>query len=96
MAAVPFLFLTCLRPLWPFASRSNVVRKSIAIVNTVVTQVTRGAVREFYKNKKYIPLDLRKKQVCACGGWFSVCATVVAGWRGRVCCPPVLATGVLT
>ncbi|RKP02556.1 hypothetical protein CXG81DRAFT_17766 [Caulochytrium protostelioides] len=37
------------------------VRKSIARVHTVTTQVRRAALIQFYQGKKYVPLDLRKK-----------------------------------
>ena len=39
------------------------VRKSIACVLTVMNEKTRNASREFYKDKKYKPLDLRVKKV---------------------------------
>ncbi|EJD01491.1 ribosomal protein L29 [Fomitiporia mediterranea MF3/22] len=41
------------------------VRKSIARVLTVTNAKQRQHLREFYKGKKYIPLDLRKKQTRA-------------------------------
>lgn len=44
---------------------SNTVRKSIARVLTVTNQKQRQNLREFYKSKKYLPLDLRKKQTRA-------------------------------
>jgi large subunit ribosomal protein L35e len=44
---------------------SNAVRKSIARVMTVMNQKARQNLREFYKNKKYIPLDLRPKRTRA-------------------------------
>lgn len=46
-------------------SRSSVVRKSIARVLTVVNQKTRANLRELYKNKKHLPLDLRAKKTRA-------------------------------
>lgn len=44
---------------------SNAVRKSIARVLTVTNQKQRQNLREFYKNKKYLPLDLRHKKTRA-------------------------------
>ncbi|SRR6266436_3361959 len=44
---------------------SNTVRKSIARVLTVTNQKARQNVREYYKNKKYLPLDLRPKKTRA-------------------------------
>jgi len=44
---------------------SNHVRKSIARVLTVINANQRAQLRLFYKNKKYIPLDLRPKQTRA-------------------------------
>ncbi|KAF9451724.1 ribosomal protein L29 [Macrolepiota fuliginosa MF-IS2] len=41
------------------------VRKSIARVLTVINQKARQNLREFYKDKKYKPLDLRPKQTRA-------------------------------
>jgi large subunit ribosomal protein L35e len=41
------------------------VRKSIARVLTVMTQKQRDNLREFYKGKKYSPLDLRQKKTRA-------------------------------
>ncbi|OJA19017.1 hypothetical protein AZE42_00385 [Rhizopogon vesiculosus] len=46
-------------------TRINVVRKSIARVLTVMNQKQRQNLREFYKNKKYLPLDLRPKKTRA-------------------------------
>ena len=46
-------------------SPSNTVRKSIARVLTVTNQKQRQNLREFYKNKKYLPLDLRVKKTRA-------------------------------
>lgn len=40
---------------------SSDVRKSIARVLTVINANQRAQLRLFYKNKKYIPLDLRPK-----------------------------------
>jgi len=42
-------------------SKIRVVRKSIARVLTVSNQKQKAELRKFYKNKKYKPLDLRKK-----------------------------------
>ena len=44
---------------------SNTVRKSIARVLTVMNQKQRQNLREFYKSKKYLPLDLRPKKTRA-------------------------------
>ncbi|KAK3904723.1 ribosomal protein L35-like protein [Staphylotrichum tortipilum] len=41
------------------------IRKSIARVLTVINAKQRAQLRLFYKNKKYIPLDLRAKQTRA-------------------------------
>ncbi|KAF7594101.1 60S ribosomal protein L35 [Aspergillus hancockii] len=41
--------------------RIHDVRKSIARVNTVINANQRAQLRLFYKNKKYLPLDLRPK-----------------------------------
>ncbi|KAE9962548.1 60S ribosomal protein L35 [Venturia inaequalis] len=41
------------------------VRKSIARVLTVINANQRAQLRIFYKNKKYMPLDLRPKQTRA-------------------------------
>ena len=43
-----------------FALRSQkVVRKSIALVLTVINQTQKAQLRVFYKDKKQLPLDLR-------------------------------------
>ena len=44
---------------------SKVVRLSIAQVLTVMSQKQKSALREAYKNKKYLPLDLRPKKTRA-------------------------------
>jgi hypothetical protein len=44
---------------------SATVRKSIARVLTVMNQKARLNLREYYKNKKYLPLDLRPKKTRA-------------------------------
>ncbi|KAF9790404.1 60S ribosomal protein L35 [Thelephora terrestris] len=46
-------------------TKINVVRKSIARVLTVTNQKARQNLREFYKKKKYLPLDLRPKKTRA-------------------------------
>lgn len=58
MSAVahPFLVLSV---------RSKDVRKSIARVLTVISQTQRKALRGYYKNKKFLPLDLRPKKTRA-------------------------------
>merc|ERR1712150_151561 len=49
----------------PKLSKIRVVRKSIARVLTVIHQTQKENLRKFYKNKKYRPKDLRKKQTRA-------------------------------
>jgi large subunit ribosomal protein L35e len=44
---------------------SHDVRKAIARVLTVINANQRAQLRLFYKNKKYLPLDLRSKQTRA-------------------------------
>lgn len=44
---------------------SHDLRKSIARVLTVINANQRSQLRIFYKNKKYLPLDLRPKQTRA-------------------------------
>jgi large subunit ribosomal protein L35e len=51
--------LTCV-----FAN-SHDIRKSIARVLTVINAKQRAQLRLFYKDKKYLPLDLRAKQTRA-------------------------------
>ncbi|KIY49177.1 ribosomal protein L29 [Fistulina hepatica ATCC 64428] len=46
-------------------TKINTARKSIARVLTVMNQKQRQNLREFYKNKKYLPLDLRAKKTRA-------------------------------
>jgi len=46
-------------------TKINTVRKSISRVLTVTNQKARSNLREFYKNKKYAPLDLRPKKTRA-------------------------------
>ncbi|KAF9515207.1 hypothetical protein BS47DRAFT_798509 [Hydnum rufescens UP504] len=46
-------------------TRISTVRKSIARVLTVTNQKARQNLREYYKNKKYLPLDLRVKKTRA-------------------------------
>ncbi|KAL1306893.1 hypothetical protein AAFC00_005538 [Neodothiora populina] len=46
-------------------NRIHDVRKSIARVLTVININQRSQLRIFYKNKKYLPLDLRSKQTRA-------------------------------
>lgn len=43
----------------------KLVRLSIARVLTVISQKQKSALREAYKNKKYLPLDLRPKKTRA-------------------------------
>jgi len=46
-------------------TKISTVRKSIARVLTVTNQKARQNLRDFYKNKKYAPLDLRPKKTRA-------------------------------
>jgi len=46
-------------------TKINTVRKSIARVLTITNQKARQNLREFYKGKKYLPLDLRPKKTRA-------------------------------
>ncbi|KDQ64501.1 hypothetical protein JAAARDRAFT_28131 [Jaapia argillacea MUCL 33604] len=46
-------------------TKINTVRKSIARVLTVMNHKARQNLREFYKDKKYLPLDLRAKRTRA-------------------------------
>ncbi|KAK0230773.1 60S ribosomal protein L35 [Armillaria novae-zelandiae] len=46
-------------------TKINTVRKSIARVMTVMNQKARQNLREYYKDKKYLPLDLRAKKTRA-------------------------------
>ncbi|CAN6458521.1 unnamed protein product [Victoria cruziana] len=46
-------------------SKIKVVRLSIAQVLTVISQKQKAALREAYKKKKYLPLDLRPKKTRA-------------------------------
>mmetsp|Transcript_13149 Transcript_13149/g.19852 ORF Transcript_13149/g.19852 Transcript_13149/m.19852 type:complete len:123 (-) Transcript_13149:73-441(-) len=46
-------------------SKLKEVRRSIARVNTVISQKQRDQLRTFYKKKKYAPLDLRQKKTRA-------------------------------
>ncbi|KAL3163277.1 60S ribosomal protein L35-4 [Trebouxia sp. C0010 RCD-2024] len=46
-------------------SKIKVVRKSVARVLTVISQEQKKALREVYKNKKYVPFDLRPKKTRA-------------------------------
>ena len=49
------IVLTC-------AANSHDLRKSIARVLTIINITQRQQLRLFYKNKKYVPLDLRPKK----------------------------------
>lgn len=46
-------------------TRISTVRKNIARVLTVMNQKQRASLREFYKGKKYQPIDLRAKKTRA-------------------------------
>jgi len=52
-------------PTSPKLLRINTVRKAIARVLTIMNQKSRENLREFYKDKKYLPLDLRPKKTRA-------------------------------
>eukprot|EP00049_Salpingoeca_infusionum_P016948 m.351282 g.351282 ORF g.351282 m.351282 type:complete len:124 (+) comp16212_c0_seq1:250-621(+) len=41
------------------------VRKSVAVVKTVMHEMTRNALKKAYAKKKYIPKDLRQKKTRA-------------------------------
>ncbi|KAL2536172.1 60S ribosomal protein L35-like [Forsythia ovata] len=43
-------------------SKIKVIRLSIAQVLTVISQKQKATLREAYKNKKYLPLDLRPQE----------------------------------
>ncbi|KAJ3348373.1 U4/U6 small nuclear ribonucleoprotein prp4, partial [Kappamyces sp. JEL0680] len=49
----------------PKFQKIGIVRKSIARVLTVMSQSQREALKQFYKGKKYVPLDLRTKKTRA-------------------------------
>ncbi|KAL9992844.1 putative ribosomal protein L29/L35 [Helianthus debilis subsp. tardiflorus] len=49
-------------------SKIKVVRTSIAQVLTVISQTQKSMLREAYKKKKYLPLDLRPKKTRAIAG----------------------------
>lgn len=46
-------------------TKINTARKSVAKVLTTIQVKTRQNLRELYKNKKYLPLDLRTKKTRA-------------------------------
>ena len=48
-----------------FDQNSHVVRKAIAKVLTVMNQNQKAKLRQFYKDKKYKPIDLRQKKTRA-------------------------------
>lgn len=52
-------------PILTYLVHSHDVRKSIARVLTIINANQRSQLRLFYKNKKYMPLDLRPKQTRA-------------------------------
>lgn len=62
LCAIPHYAITLPEHL---ANLSNTVRKSIARVLTVTNAKQRQNLRELYKNKKYLPLDLRAKKTRA-------------------------------
>jgi len=51
--------------IWLLFGCSKVVRLNIAQVLTVISQKQKAALREAYKSKKYLPLDLRPKKTRA-------------------------------
>lgn len=67
----PFFFSSLCRllltapPPPTFGARSKVVRKSIARVLTVINQQKKDHLRNFYKDKDLMPLDLRAKKTRA-------------------------------
>jgi hypothetical protein len=66
---------------------SSTVRKSIARVLTVLTQQQRAALRQFYKGKKYLPLDLRAKKTRAQVFGFTCLANFIEeSATGEGCC----------
>ena len=54
-----------IKQLMKFSFYSHDLRKSVAKVLTVINANQRSQLRLFYKNKKYLPLDLRPKQTRA-------------------------------
>ncbi|MFX7747764.1 50S ribosomal protein L29, partial [Acinetobacter baumannii] len=46
-------------------AKIHVVRKSIARVLTVIHQTQKDNLRKFYRNKRYMPKDLRPKKTRA-------------------------------
>ncbi|RZR73038.1 hypothetical protein BHM03_00019449, partial [Ensete ventricosum] len=54
-----------LSKMYPIPISYKVVRLSIARVLTVISQKQKTALREVYKKKKHIPLDLRPKKTRA-------------------------------
>ncbi|KAF3660510.1 60S ribosomal protein L35-2 [Capsicum annuum] len=70
-------------------SKIKVVRLSIAQVLTVISQKQKSALREAYKNKKYLPLDLRPKKTRAIRKRLTKHQLLsyekaVVSWRGQV------------
>merc|ERR1712183_79705 len=43
-------------------SKIKVVRKSIAGINIVIRQTTKQNLKKYYKDRKYKPLDMRRKR----------------------------------
>ncbi|OAE24820.1 hypothetical protein AXG93_1988s1250 [Marchantia polymorpha subsp. ruderalis] len=72
-AAVLFRSHSLLRPSlagsflakWHFGNHGKVVRLSIAQVLTVISQTQKAHLREVYKKKSFLPLDLRPKKTRA-------------------------------
>ena len=59
------VLLTLLFFVFDLCECRKVVRLSIAQVLTVISQKQKAALREVYKNKKFMPLDLRPKKTRA-------------------------------
>lgn len=57
--------MVIIKQLMKFSFYSHDLRKSVAKVLTVINANQRSQLRLFYKNKKYLPLDLRPKQTRA-------------------------------
>lgn len=61
----PYSFGFVVFSFWCSCKCRKVVRLSIAQVLTVISQKQKAALREVYKNKKFLPLDLRPKKTRA-------------------------------
>lgn len=72
---------------------SSTVRKSIARVLTVMNQKARQNLRDFYKTKKYAPLDLRPKKTRAIRRRLTKVCPVIVPFMS-VFLNPLLARGI--